>query len=222
MAKILISGDSWGCGEWGQLDDKTWGVTHLGLEQYLKDDGHHVLNVSIGGINNTGSIKLIEQNLETNWDYIFWIQTDPLRDVIDKSKKFWFADFQDLLKIQRNTLIDAYKKLDNLNCKIQCLGGCSKINLNDIQYYKNLNPIILSIPEFLIPEYSHPLVWFSDNWASKLNENYDLNTLDCIIQQQKSINSLHKISKYFYKDHQHPDREGHYVMFQYIKNRLRL
>lgn len=56
--KILITGDSWGCGEWDGLN-VDYRVTHSGIEQYLRDDGYTVENVSRGGYNNLESLEAI-------------------------------------------------------------------------------------------------------------------------------------------------------------------
>ena len=53
--KIIIAGDSWGVGEWtdGQR-------THRGLEQYLSDAGHIVINLSRGGMSNMSIIDALD------------------------------------------------------------------------------------------------------------------------------------------------------------------
>lgn len=81
--KILVAGDSWGVGEWtnGQR-------THLGLEQYLRDAGHDVVNVSRGGWSNLSVLKALEQGLKTNnIDCVIWLQTDPMRELLTSEEE---------------------------------------------------------------------------------------------------------------------------------------
>lgn len=53
---IVIAGDSWGCGCW----DTEQTVYHRGLEQYLYNDGHQVINLSEGGL----SLEFTAQRLK--------------------------------------------------------------------------------------------------------------------------------------------------------------
>lgn len=46
--KVLIAGDSWGCGCWNKT-----GNTHRGLELFLQMKGHIVTNLSVCGYSNT-------------------------------------------------------------------------------------------------------------------------------------------------------------------------
>ena len=47
--RILLAGDSWGCGEWKEynrlLEGRHDAVAHKGLEEYLTQDNHEVKNV---------------------------------------------------------------------------------------------------------------------------------------------------------------------------------
>lgn len=231
MAKILIAGDSWGCGEWGNysaveplFSGRNHAITHLGLEQYLIDDGHEVHNLSKGGLSNNSTVINIQDNLHHNYDYIFWFQTDPVRDILrwDQEKSKWFNTFDHLVLMQEIDLRRVYKNLNQLNTKIHCIGGCSKLDVDRMQDYSNLIPFIPSVIEFLIPNFRHPKIWFTGDWVLNLDEKWDLKTLDIIIHERKQMMSLPKISKYFHLDGGHPDREGHKVIFEHIKKQLPL
>jgi len=82
--KIIIAGDSWGIGEWtdGQR-------THRGLEQYLLDDGHSVINLSRGGMSNMSIIDALEQGLKEHKDAdrVIWFQTDPMRELLTSEEE---------------------------------------------------------------------------------------------------------------------------------------
>ena len=62
---IAIIGDSWGCGEWNFVPGVVGvTITHTGLEQYLLDDDHKVINLSRGGNQNFESIESLEKYLQ--------------------------------------------------------------------------------------------------------------------------------------------------------------
>ena len=44
MKTIIITGDSWGCGEWG-VDTNT-PIVHGGLSDYFEQDGYNIINLS--------------------------------------------------------------------------------------------------------------------------------------------------------------------------------
>jgi hypothetical protein len=95
MKTILIGGDSWGCGEWAWLSKRKYGVSHLGLEQYLVDDGFSVVNCSEGGSSNRNSIDRVARQLELgNYDHIIWFQSDPLRDLKYTTFNSLFTSYQ--------------------------------------------------------------------------------------------------------------------------------
>ena len=96
--KILIGGDSWGCGEWGYTNG-IYNVLHKGVEQYFLDDGHSVKNTSRGRSSNNDSIIRIKNELDESTDYIIWFQSDPLRDCRPNNIKIAFGSFDEILQI---------------------------------------------------------------------------------------------------------------------------
>ena len=88
--KIVIAGDSWGCGEWLRGDlrkNVATDIVHGGLAQYLTEDGHTVVNLSQGGASNTFIDSAISKHLESeslrdreNPDKIIVFQTTYTRD----------------------------------------------------------------------------------------------------------------------------------------------
>ena len=77
---IAIFGDSFANGE----SDMTHHLSHLGLTQYLMDDGHFVINFSRQGNSNTGTKEdfsfNIRQNEHIKWDMAIVFQTEPCRE----------------------------------------------------------------------------------------------------------------------------------------------
>lgn len=233
--KILIAGDSWGCGEWKGdpmpafilPNGRSSHVIHYGLEQYLLDDGHIVKNISIPGANNEQVIDKLNDHInEMPWDYIFWFQTDPLRTFRDTTPQDyttynkWFNDYEHLINIQNNYLDSIYNALNQMNKPIYCIGGCSKINKNLLLKYKNLHLLIESVMELLIENFIQPNLWFSSDWYQQLDERWNLDTIDKILDDRRKCDSLKEMSPHFYKDSGHPDREGHEKIFNFIKMNL--
>ena len=77
---IAIFGDSFANGE----SDMTHHLSHLGLTQYLMDDGHFVINFSRQGNSNTGTKEdfsfNIRQNEHIKWDMAIVFRTEPIRE----------------------------------------------------------------------------------------------------------------------------------------------
>lgn len=102
MSRILIIGDSWGCGEWNYLcpdsllplgenwhqAESLYCVSHRGLQKYLSDYGCYVHNLSKGKGSNMQALKYLDpvgphgpsEDAGRCYDYVFWFVTDPLRD----------------------------------------------------------------------------------------------------------------------------------------------
>jgi hypothetical protein len=91
-SNILIAGDSWGCGEWPHRSAglPNGVVLHKGLEQYFLDLGFPVTNLSVAGYSNKQSIDaLINCTNLDQFDKIYWIQTDPLREYSEEDFKIY-------------------------------------------------------------------------------------------------------------------------------------
>ena len=237
MVKIIITGDSWSCGEWGwDNNDPTTGKycnLHKGIEQYFKDDNHKVTNVGRGGISNIASTSLLNKKIKNNYDYILFFQTDTFRDPDKYSKTGKFDLTQgikdyltfsadEFLEIQKELLDKTYNKLNSFNKKIYCMGGTSKLDMNLIKKYPNLVPLIPAITELLCTNYEHPKVWIS-GWASQVSliKNKDfLNLIRESFYKQKMLKSAYP--ELFYPDGYHPNRYGHRIIYDYICRELHI
>ena len=211
--KILIGGDSWGLGEWPQE------TNHRGIWQYFEEDGHEVVIKALPGQSNETSISHMCNYVNGNYDYVFWFQSDPLRDLRP------YDDFGNTIKnyddliTQSNIILDKnYKELNNRsNCKIYCIGGCSKLNVELISEYKNLIPFIESLTELILVDYKHPEIWHSDwiNYVERLDES----VIDFLLPNKMKQDLLSEIDgyrKYFWPDGSHPNRYGHKVLYDFI------
>lgn len=208
--KILIAGDSWGCGEWSTDGN----VVHTGLQTFLEMKGYTVVNVSKGGVSNKYIIDKLKNKLSEKYDHIFFIQSDPLRDIeVSVYDTKWFKDYDDLISLTKKLLDDTYKSLNNIAVPIYCIGGCFKIDLNIIEKYENLNPVIPSMIELL--GYESPNLWMSREWYKKLDDRWDIETLDKILDEFNKVEKFKNIP-YFMAGSGHPDRHGLKKVFDFL------
>jgi len=112
--KIIVAGDSWAKGEWDKNSrtNENNVVAHGGLQQYLTEDGHEVIDASLGGQSNLAILSLIRQKLDANEniDYIFMFQTDPMREIIVQN----FSDINSNKYGGRTESFNLWKKIGSL------------------------------------------------------------------------------------------------------------
>ena len=207
---ILIGGDSWGVREWSDSEE-----VHKGMWQYFEEDGHIVTMAAIPGeCNNitTNHLNNILSSPSNHYDYIFWFQSDPIRDLRP------YDDFGKSIKTYEDLL-------NSIGQKIYCIGGCSKLNMELIKKYNNLYPLIDSVTEFILPTYTHPKLWCSD-WI-KVVDRLDMESIDLLLKDKLNQDSLadtkikeHK--EYFWPDGGHPNRKGHKVLYDFIIDSLNI
>jgi hypothetical protein len=56
---IIVAGDSWGCGEWMLDQSGTTVMAHGGITQYLREQGHDVINVSQAANSNWQTLQCL-------------------------------------------------------------------------------------------------------------------------------------------------------------------
>lgn len=225
---ILIHGDSWGVGEWnGDFSNKihrlgNYGPSHPGLAFYIAEyNGDTVRNISEGNYSNQSMLDDLYQIDLTIYDKIIWFQADPIRDLRPYSDfKERFKSFSHLMQYKEQNLDETYCKLNNLNKEILCIGGSSKLDTNIIKKYNNLKPTIPSVIELLIPGYEHPKLWFGD-YISWIDRQFDIDSLDKIVYHKKLLDGLVNYPEYFSPDREHPNRLGHYKIFEIVVDYLK-
>ena len=80
---FLVLGDSWSQGEI-ELQQEQHVVVHQGLVQYLKDDGHKVINGGGLGWSNKTALEKCKELYTPDVDHIIWFVTDSLRDLTEQ------------------------------------------------------------------------------------------------------------------------------------------
>ena len=218
-SKILIGGDSWGLGEWDWDPDHR--IVHKGITQYFNDDGYQeVFNCSAGGSSNKEAIdRLAYVIADYNPDYIFWFQTDPIRDLRPYTD-YIIKSYQQLVDDHETLINTTYRKLNSLGVQIHCIGGCSKLNLMLLEQYSNLTALIPSCIE-LLTDRKHPEFWCTD-WASSLDPELDYESTNLLYDMfcNPPLNLEQNYPKFFKPDGYHPNRHGHRVIYKYIQGQL--
>ena len=211
MKKICIFGDSWACGEWNNGR-----VVHTGLE-FLLGRTHQVVNLGQGGLGNKQAINRLSDTLkETTFDFIFWFETDSLRNASTDFFKQTSLTFQELVQQKQTLQTQDYKALNSLGVQVHAIGGAQKLNVPLISKFKNLNPYIPSLTELLLPSYTHPEIWCSTSWLQLVDRQFDLSSLDQLIACKRMRDSLKNHETLFWPDGQHPNRQGYKILYRKI------
>ena len=242
--KITIAGDSWGCGEWSELErwedhlgnnpdadslkkdvDHPYGVSHLGLEQYLVDDGYEVTNLSEGGGTNLSTLNNLKSHLKERQDYIFIFVTDTTRQ-FEHRNQFWRKKFKykDYVERHRVLLRNFINELDSLDFgPIYLIGGLSKLD-NILTKYTKINVIVPSMLELVIPDSTQFEFHFEKHIGGK--SFYSPKDITYYLSKQLG-NELYKqqMSWEYFREHpamlkDHPTRESHKILYDYIKENL--
>ena len=113
--KFCVIGDSWG------LTSPTI-PGYQGLDLILQKRGHEVVNVSQSGASNFGQLLVLDfqvlQQGQTDFDYIIWLHTEPVRDFTEFISLHYGVESDDNLGRQQFpelTFRHFYKDLEYLN-----------------------------------------------------------------------------------------------------------
>lgn len=220
--KILITGDSWGRGEWTWDREGNYYNSHAGLQAYMEEDGHQVTNVSHEMGSNLSAFVALKKALEhQHYNAVIWLHTDPLRDLRPEynSIKLDYTSYDDLMSASRGLQARAYEDFSSLGSKIYCIGGCGKHDKDAILAHNNLHLLIASVPELLLDDYTHPELWASD-WIRVVDRHFDLDSLQKLLvnkARQDSLGSKASYKKLFWPDGHHPNRQAWRMIYDYIK-----
>jgi hypothetical protein len=241
---ILIIGDSWSRGE---LIFKKTGIghdiIHAGTEQYLIDAGHTVINLGILGGSNSQA-KQNYQNFKDHVDYIFWFQTDPLRDVNGKNNDGepfieLLQRFNSIKAVFDYLIDDIQNEINNIavdrNQIIHVIGGFSVItpNINKFSnlenFITNVSALIDPLTNFEVYGYFAEFNWFiniveyckkhnlvSDSVLSYITQEY----IDIMTEHQHIFEYMSNNKQYYWPDGRHTNRHGHKIIFNQIEKLL--
>jgi hypothetical protein len=238
MKKLLITGCSWACGEWDNMQGTNRMVlSHPGVTKYLSED-FTVTNIAKGGGSNWTSCYSIENylrhvvNPKDDLEIIVF-QTDPLRPGI---ANVFNVDYSNLINNANNlyelhqTLVEIfYIKLnsiaENHNCKIHLVGAYSDLDLETLSLYPRR------------------LVALCPSWIKLLNNQHNPSVIPLTInpltvefcKEQNRLDlcdELFRISEYNFIEAEqlmessmfgpaygdfHPSRSSHEILANYIR-----
>lgn len=240
--RILIAGDSWGIGECNLACDQ---VLHSGLQNYINDQ-HQVVNISCGGISNLDIANRLDSYLQRNRsnlpDKILVFQTEYTRDFRHQRRQLDYGanDWQQVQQVRdlQNMWIERfYFRLSEIAIKYECLiylvGGCSDTMWFDdmSQDYPGCNIICQSLTNLLIRNESYisdPVYsWYtvdSEPLIQQLRSHLasDIATVELIEQIHRGFERealLLENPDLFYPDGKHPNRKGHWILYQYLQEK---
>ena len=239
---ILIVGDSWACGEWDGHGDQPSNISHGGLGQYLRDQGHAVVNLGKGGGSNLESASrardfLSPQNgFDNQVTAVIVFQTEWTRDVVD----FWnldeFAKINyDYADYKNRVVARFYHRLSqtatNTDIPIYLVGGCSDTTWLDSwqQHYPEVHVACQSWVNLMISgrdrvdrpvlsrfgSETEILVDYAKSKMDSTNTELLLEDLD-LAQQRNSQWTQLRQQGLLCADGTHPNRLAHRILFDYL------
>jgi hypothetical protein len=238
MAKIVIVGCSWGCGERGH-DGVQPTLNHIGLEQYLSVD-HSVINLSRPGASNWQIAYALRNYLfykqNSNEELVIMIlQTDAARrqccDKFDVDHDAIMQQSKSLQEYYQRLLEIFYIKLNGIaeqfKVTIHMVGGLTDLDLETLSLYENLESCCQSWLKLLDTNHvadAMPLIFL----PGMLEEAKKLDKLDLfeeiIFHSDKNFLQAQKMMEtdFFGPVHGdfHPSRKGHEIMANYFKKYL--
>lgn len=224
IKSYCISGDSWGCGEWQLHATNFPGGKQYDLHRHLLMANHIVSDISLPSEHNLYTISMLTQHLENSpieFDYVIWFQSDPLRrpsfvsDLVAASN--FSLDYNWFINKSNEYLDEEYAQLNSIGKTIYCIGGISKLNTKLLSKYANLNPLIVSFPEFLMPDLPHPNLCIGD-WMNYIERQVKLDELDKINHDHFIMNkwASEECSEFFNFRDSHPNNKAYGLLAQFI------
>lgn len=227
MPQVFIGGDSWGTGELPKLE-------HLGLEQYFREDGYTVFNSSLRGSSNHDSISQLLETLKVHYqpgDYIFWIQSDPIRNLRPYTELPQHLINAGSLKQLMSQLIETdYTRLTQVarrfNTVIHLIGGLTSVAESLIANRSRLNNLVTSWVELLVGDQYPGTDWSN---FSICNSDYTIKDFGTVpdpllVDELYEFDQNKKVfrNRLFHPDGFHPNRYGHQILYNNIKESLKL
>jgi hypothetical protein len=242
VRKLLLVGDSWSCGEWEPAPDHPANITlgHPGMTEYLSSD-YSIVNLSKGGASNWQICYALANYLKFGqWDTdpptIFVFQSDAWRPAMSGK----FDVDTDLMMQKSDSLLNFYTRMleifyiklnlfaEEYQVKLHLIGGLSDLDLEILSLYNNLIPCCESWAGLLNHQHvtSQIPLTFDSRIFDQAKKNNRTDLMDEIVSvSDRNFVEAQKLleSDYFgpaFGDY-HPNRLGHKIMADYIKNYLK-
>jgi hypothetical protein len=223
---IIISGDSWGVGEWGTdpKTQQTCSVTGPGIGQYLSLH-NKVVNLSEGGCGNTDSFLYLRTFLSrfkaNEKDIFYFIVTDPLRNI--ESLTDINQGIEQAIRLQLDLVLTKLNQLATSHkIQINLIGGLCDLDTVDITSYNNLKIVVASWGKLL--DKTYPTSIFCNG---VIKNTIDTNKLDSVqlkeewikiidqsLKKEEAFNKLRQQGLSY--DGYHPNRYGHQILRNFL------
>ena len=226
MKTIVITGCSWGAGEWSGLGN----LTHAGLAEYFKEDGFNVVNLSQPGTGPWSLLDSLRYFIWVNKDllniqHVFFLQSDISRDFSKFHNKIIWNSTLNLEHNVKGIYRQLYHNLNNIgvdsDIHISLIGGVTDLVMefkNDFKYLKFLIP---SWTQLIDPTAIPVLMFKFDDIPDDFKNNKE-EISQFMDQVLTRFNVFENNKKHFWPDGGHPNRLGHRVLYDAIKPKLNL
>jgi len=213
MKKILIIGDSWGCGEWDRVGNS---IRHTGLQHYLRRRYYNVYNASIPLSSTLELAEQIKTHIErVGPDYIvafvpppfrhgykgFWLESNVWQDYVDREHE-----------AAQNGLFEMYKASKGV--PVILLGALQKLYNDWIVNYENMQIAIPSLIEFADPNTTHFDVWVTD-FCKDAPYSTSIEVVDNVFHNLKLWDDA-RYRDSLYPDLAHPNRKVHWRIYKHL------
>lgn len=249
--KIFVAGSSWARGEWvGPKVVHRGMIQYFEDDEYTVIDASQSRSYHSRAIENL-DIKLQQHHTPGDLIFFVFADPllDLIMPELAKLNAKRETDISNLAvlteEIQRagglvnliyNLQNKIYKQLDivakKYNTTVYCIGGTYNVNTNLLKDFDDLTALVVSWVHLLVghfDEYSKfddPEFGASYTWRIQYI-NFDQYNPVFADQVKKEFEHITKGSAFlkediFHPDGSHPNREGHYILFNHIKEKLKL
>jgi hypothetical protein len=247
--KIFVAGLSWAMGEWAGAE-----VVHGGIQQYFSEAGYQVVNSAKPRTYHQKINQILDQKLTESYqpgDVIFWIQADPLTDLIIPEKISMYAlKSNNILpkfsqQIQqagglKNLVVkqqqEIYSKLNQTaqqyNTQIYCIGGTFNINQDVMSEFTNLVALVPSWIYLLLNHFSEhsrcqdQTFGVVHTWDPAIIDFSMFNKEFKNLVSAEAAELIDNLKLFredpFQPDGIHPNKQAHRVLFDYLTKKLNL
>lgn len=222
--KILIHGDSWGCGTWQKNPTKNPTILlHSGTELFLRMRGHEVTNYSVAGNSNVNVYKTLADEDLNKYDFVFIFFTNPFRDLGEKVFYNQYLDVPDrsitydrYVEIYKALTKTFYDNLNNLNYPIHLLGGHNRVD-TELLNHKNIINLIPSIREMFYPDFKEEQINYYELTFRNNLSKLDIDCVEKLFINKNYMKNFENIQKeYFHPDGYHLNTSGHKILSDYL------
>lgn len=209
--KILITGCSYGCGEWS---NNPYGNTHRGIAAYLEEKGHTVKNVAKPGANNCVALENIKK-IHKEFDHVIFLLTAVSRDVNS------YFPYDSTISALDNADKIANRVIGEIHsaCGLKTIlvGALYKVPANNLKFLAQFNGV-----DILIPNNKFPTNYFNPHDLMRLHNgpgHIDLKTfkkeiLKC--NDEYFWKTMEEHPEYYQPDGVHWNRAAHRIITEEI------